>query len=380
MTQVVRRSLLRAGLAAPLAALAACAGEGEPAPAPTSSPTGGSPSPSAASPSASATPSGSPSPRPQVAGTLLTDAQVPWGIAFLPGGDALVSMRDTGEIVLVRAGGGRSETVRQVPGIEFNGTFGGEGGLLGIALHPDGGWLYAYLTTSEDNRVIRMPWPARDPDSGHEVVLEGIAKNTYHNGGALAFGPDGMLYVSTGDAGDSSLATDRDSLNGKILRISPAGGVPADNPFGNEVWSLGHRNVEGLAFAPDGELWASEFGDKAFDEVNRIVRGGDYGWPASEGSDGQGGGRDPLAQWPTDECSPAGIAIAAGHAWLGALQGECLMSVDLSTGESRRHLTDHGRIRLVATAPDGSLWVGTSNRDGRGDPRDGDDRILRVTL
>jgi glucose/arabinose dehydrogenase len=144
------------------------------------------------------------------------------------------------------------------------------------------------------------------------------------------------------------------------------------------VWSYGHRNVEGLAFDQQGRLWASEFGENAYDELNLIVRGGNYGWPQVQGSDGPGGFRDPLAQWPTDEASPSGIATVGGHAFLGALRGECLWSVDLATGRSRRWLEGHGRIRMVAAAPDGGLWVGTSNRDGRGSGQQ--DRILRVTL
>jgi glucose/arabinose dehydrogenase len=266
---------------------------------------------------------------------------------------------------------------RTVPGVESNASFGGEGGLMGLALSPDGRWLYAAFTSADDNRVVRIPWPGW---GSPEVVLEGIPKALHHNGGGLAFGPDGMLYVATGDAEDRDAAPDESTLNGKVLRITPEGGVPSDNPYGNEVWSRGHRNVEGLAFDAQGQLWASEFGEDRFDELNVVVRGGDYGWPRAEGADGAGGGRDPLAQWATDDCSPAGIAIAGGRAWLGALRGECVWSVDLASGESRRHLEGHGRIRLVAAAPDGSLWVGTSNHDGRGDPRRGDDRIFRVTL
>jgi len=318
-----------------------------------------------------------------VAGTLATGLAVPWGIAFLPDGTALVSCRDSFEIV--RVGGRRTTVVGKVPGVVTSVDLGGEAGLLGIALHPGfpaQPWLYAYHSTDQDNRVVRMRLTL-EGDGGRlgppEDVLTGIHTSLHHNGGGLRFATDGTLYVSTGDAEDRDSAQDKDSLNGKILRITDAGGVPDGNPFGNEVWSYGHRNVEGLAL--DGaQLWASEFGDHEYDELNRIVKGGDYGWPEVEGSDGPGGYRDPLAQWPTSDCSPSGIAIARGRAWLGALQGECVWSVDLATGKSERHLDGHGRIRMVAAAPDGSLWVGTSNRDGRATPRSGDDRILRVTL
>jgi glucose/arabinose dehydrogenase len=302
---------------------------------------------------------------------------VPWGIAFLPDGTALVGERDTARVLLL--GSGARREIGTVPGVVSGVDSGGEGGLLGLALHPSRRWLYAYHSTDDDNRVVRMRFDGRSLGRP-EPVLTGIATATHHNGGGLRFSPDGMLFVSTGDAEDASRAPDTTSLNGKVLRITDRGGVPAGNPFDNAVWSFGHRNVEGLALDAKGRLWASEFGDKAYDELNRIVRGGDYGWPSVEGRDGAGGFRDPVAQWPTDDCSPSGIAIVGDHAFLGALQGECVWSVDLATGRSRRWLEGHGRIRLVAAAPDGSLWVGTSNRDGRGSPSDSDDRVFRVTL
>jgi len=314
-------------------------------------------------------------PRLRIAGTIADGLAVPWGIAFLPDGSALVGERDTARVLHVTPG--RAPAIGTVPGSVSSVDSGGEGGLLGLALHPGGGSLYAYHSTDDDNRVVRLPFDGRSLGAPR-TVLDGIATATHHNGGGLRFSPDGMLFVSTGDAEDRSRAPDRDSLNGKILRITDRGGVPASNPFGNEVWSLGHRNVEGLAFDDQGQLWASEFGENTYDELNRIVEGGDYGWPDVEGGDGAGGFRDPIAQWPTDEASPSGIAIVGGHAFLGALQGECVLSVDLATGRSRRWLEGHGRIRLVAAAPDGSLWVGTSNRDGRGSGEA--DRIFLVTL
>jgi len=214
------------------------------------------------------------------------------------------------------------------------------------------------------------------------LVLKGIRKAVHHNGGGLAFGPDGMLYVSTGDAENSSSAQDKHSLNGKVLRVTPLGRVPAGNPFHNPVWSYGHRNVEGLAFDGHGRLWASEFGESEYDELNRIVRGGNYGWPFVQGKDGPGGYRDPVAQWPTERCSPSGLTVLAGRAWLGALEGECLYSVGLSPPHrhDRFFAGRFGRLRMVKAAPDGSLWLGTSNRDGRGSPTAADDRVFRVAL
>jgi len=390
-----RRVLLRTAAVMPLAGLAACGsqeGSGPVSPSARASSSPSSSSSSRASSAAGSSSAASPSaptpsaetgpPTPRIAETLAQDLDVPWGLAFLPDGTALVSCRDSFEVV--RVGRRRTRVVGRVPGVVTTVSSGGEGGLLGLALHPDfprQRWLYAYRTTSSGNEVVRMRLPRSLDGLGEpEVILEGIHTSLHHNGGGLRFGTDGLLFVSTGDAEDPAAAQDTGSLNGKILRITDTGGVPPGNPFGNEVWTYGHRNVEGLALDARGQLWASEFGDKAYDEVNRIVKGGDYGWPDVEGSDGPGGYRDPIAQWPTSACSPSGIAITRGRAWLGALQGECVWSVDLASGTTRRHLDGHGRLRLVATAPDGSLWVGTSHRDGRASSSAGDDRIFRVTL
>ena len=322
---------------------------------------------------------------PRVDRTLTKELGVPWGLAFLPDGNALVGERDSGDIHLVRRRGGRS-AVGHLDAFSQVGAS-GESGLLGLALHPafaSNRWLYAYVSTSQDNRVMRMRY-AGGVLSEVQVVLAGIPMSVHHNGGGLAFGLDGLLYVSTGDGEVGARAQSRSSLGGKVLRMTPSGGVPAGNPFGNRTWSMGHRNVEGLAFDRTGTLWASEFGEKKADELNRIVAGANYGWPRVEGSDGSGGFRDPFAQWsPTSTCSPAGIAIANGRAWLGALRGECVFSVQLhgaGAGKVRRHVAGRfGRIRQVAAAPDGSLWITTSNRDGRADPRPGDDRVIRLAL
>jgi glucose/arabinose dehydrogenase len=216
-----------------------------------------------------------------------------------------------------------------------------------------------------------------------------------HNGGGLAFDPTGTyLFASTGDGRfdtpgqrrATSVAQDPSSMNGKILRLNPDGTAAAGNPFGNEVWTLGHRNVEGFAWDADGHLWATEFGENRFDELNRIRKGHNYGWPMFEGHDhGRPAFTDPFVTWhPTDTCSPSGVAIAKGKAWVGALAGHALYSVQL-TGPNARRKVRHfhntlGRIRNVKHAPDGSLWITTSNRDGRGNPAAHDDRVIRIGI
>jgi glucose/arabinose dehydrogenase len=320
---------------------------------------------------------------PRVGRTLARGLDTPWSIAFLPSGDALVSERDTARIVRVSRHGG-SRLVGRVPGVVPNGDVGGEGGLLGLALHPGfrrNRWVYAFLTAARDNRVVRMRYADGGLGRPH-LVLGGIPKAVHHNGGGLAFGEGGRLFVSTGDAENPAAAQDRGSLAGKVLRLDADGGIPGRNPWGTAVWATGLRNPEGLTFSADGTLWSSMFGQDRADELNRIVRAGNYGWPRVEGRDGAGGYRDPLAQWAPAECSPSGVAVVAGTAWLGALRGESLWSVRLHgprRGRKQRHFIGRfGRLRAVAAAPDGSLWVGTSNRDGRGSPAPADDRILRI--
>jgi glucose/arabinose dehydrogenase len=318
--------------------------------------------------------------------TLATDLEVPWSFAFLPDGDALVTERDSGRLLRVSPYG----EVREVQTLPEGGS--GEGGLLGVAVSPDyeeDHYVYAYYTTRRDNRVVRFRLGEQP-----QPILTGIPVNTYHDGGRIKFGPDGMLYVSTGDAGDTGNSQDRSSLGGKILRIEPDGSVPPDNPFpGNPVYSYGHRNVEGLAWDADGQLYASEFGQDTWDEVNRIEAGENYGWPEIEGRGGEDEGYiDPLTVWPTSEASPSGAEIMVDGAipqWEGdlfvtALRGERLWHLELNDkGEiiGRQKLLDGevGRIRDVAQAPDGSLWVSTSNHDTYGSPvSEQDDRIFRL--
>ncbi|GAA4949720.1 PQQ-dependent sugar dehydrogenase [Actinoplanes utahensis] len=330
---------------------------------------------------AGSTASSSPSATPDLeAGEeLARGLDVPWGLAFLPGGDALIAERDSGRILRLRPGGGTPEQVRTVPGVAAR----GEGGLLGIAVSPtfsSDNLVYAYLTADADNRIIRFRLDGGDP----ETVFDGIASAGFHNGGRIAFGPDGMLYAGTGDAGETSTSQDPASPNGKILRLTPEGKPAPGNPTtGSPVYSLGHRNVQGLAWDADGRLFATEFGQNELDEVNLIQPGRNYGWPEVEGDGDTAGGRytGPLVTWPVREASPSGLAISGGTAYIAALRGERLWTLPLNgdtAGEPAARLQDrYGRLRTVQVAPDGALWLTTSNTDGRGDIREGDDRILR---
>ncbi len=305
---------------------------------------------------------------------VATGLDAPWSIAFTETGAAIVSERDTAMIVELLEG--EAVPIAQIAGV----AHGGEGGLLGIAVGD--GHLYAAITTADDNRVLRVPLsgePGALVLGQPETVVEGLPAAGNHNGGRLGFGPDGMLYVTTGDAGRPGTAQDPASLAGKILRLEPDGAIPADNPFpGSPVYSLGHRNPQGIAWADDGSLWATEFGQNTWDELNRIEPGGNYGWPIVEGAAGDPRFADPVQQWSPSEASPSGMAHADGRLWIANLRGRSLREVDLaSPGESTVHwLAEHGRMRDVVVAPDGALWALTNNTDGRGDPVEGDDRIL----
>jgi glucose/arabinose dehydrogenase len=360
---------MRAALVACALTLAACggaSGDGTPTPARTA------PSMSLDAPTRTPTPKA-----PAAIRTIATGLRVPWGIAFEPSGDALVAERSTGRILRIPKGGGKPIASMQVPGVALEV---GEGGLLGLAYRR--GLVYAYFTSTEgDNRIARFRFggPA-------QVILKGLRSGPIHNGGRIAFGPDGKLYAGVGETGEAGLAQDRSSLNGKILRMDPDGGVPRDNPFGTLVWTWGHRNVQGLAWDAGGRLWASEFGQDAFDEVNLIQKGRNYGWPEAEGIEDTRGGKytNPLVIWPTSDASPSGAAVIGSNLYIGALRGECVWKIPLDgekAGKPERLLAGrYGRIRTVVAAPDGTLWVGTSNQDGRGSPRSGDDRIVAVRV
>ncbi|RNF84063.1 PQQ-dependent sugar dehydrogenase [Streptomyces botrytidirepellens] len=347
---------------------------------------GGSPS--------SAAPSGSESAAPKkgsakVASLLTTNLKSPWGVAPLPGGDLLVSSRDTGKIFKVAADSGKQTELGSVPGV----SPAGEGGLLGLAVSSDFGtdhMVYAYFTTDSDNRIVRMVYddkrPAGDQLGAPDTIFKGIPKGAIHNGGRIAFGPDKMLYAGTGESGERGLAQDKDSFGGKILRMTPDGEPAHGNPSADSVvYSYGHRNVQGLAWDTRKRLWASEFGQDTWDELNLIRPGKNYGWPEAEGKSGEKGFVDPVEQWKPEDASPSGIAFAKGSIWMAGLRGERLWRIPLRgtkpVAEPQAFLTGkYGRLRTVVATDDGGLWLVTSNTDGRGDPGKDDDRILRLDI
>ncbi|WP_372351842.1 sorbosone dehydrogenase family protein [Streptomyces sp. KL116D] len=321
--------------------------------------------------------------------TITEDLKSPWGLAPLPEGGLLVSSRDEGTITRVDTKTGKKTELGSVPGV----APAGEGGLLGLALSPSYAsdhMVYAYFTTESDNRIARMQYdekkPAGEQLGAPDTVFKGIPKGTNHNGGRIAFGPDDLLYVGTGETYKTELAQDKKSTGGKILRLTPEGEPAPGNPFGDSpVYSYGHRNVQGLAWDKDKRLWASEFGQDTWDELNNIVAGDDYGWPDAEGKGGGSGFHDPIAQWHTQDASPSGIAYAEGSIWMAGLRGERLWRVPLDGTEAAHDPQaflegKYGRLRTVVAAGGDKLWLVTSETDTRGTPGKGDDRILELKV
>ena len=327
---------------------------------------------------------------PRVTGIVASGLDTPWGVAFLPGGSALVTERNTGRIVEITDGevrevGRVGETLAQ-----------DESGLLGIAVSPTfdtDRFVYLYVTTGSDNRVLRAVFDGTTL-AEPEVILDGIPAGRIHDGGRMIFGPDGMLYVATGEAGRRELAQDPNSLGGKILRITGDGEPAPGNPDpASPVYSLGHRNVQGLAFDDRGRLWASEFGQNDVDELNLVTAGANYGWPVVEGAGGSDEFVDPVLTWPVSQASPSGLAWFEGSLWMATLRGERLWRIDVQDTDVQDtdvqgtaatatdfFVGEYGRLRTVVAAPDGSLWLTTSNRDGRGSPAGDDDRIVRIEI
>lgn len=315
---------------------------------------------------------------------VATGLEVPWEIRFLPGGDLLVTER-AGRLVRLGADGSRRET-HPVPDVVQR----GEAGLMGMALHPDfasNRQLYLCFTTDLDggltNRVERYRYDRGLRD--RTEILTGMPGARFHDGCRLEFGPGGLLYVTMGDATSADRAQDRSSLAGKILRLTDEGDPAPGNPFGSPVYSYGHRNPQGLAFDEAGRLWSTEHGrsgmQSGMDEVNLVQAGGNYGWPVIEGSERRGDMVSPVAHsGPDVTWAPAGAAWGGGSLFFAGLRGQALYEARIGSDvEVVPHFyREYGRLRAVRLGPDGMLYFGTSNRDGRGSPDAEDDRILRI--
>lgn len=311
---------------------------------------------------------------------------IPWEIAFLPSGEMLITERP-GTLLKI----GKDKQVIQIEGVEHI----GEGGLLGMAIHPrfaKNHWLYLYLTTRHgdglQNRVERYRLEKNRLVEKTLIIAE-IPGASYHDGGRIAFGPDGFLYVTTGDAGTPKLAQDTHSLAGKIMRIRSDGSVPEDNPYGNAVYSYGHRNSQGITWDDHGRLWATEHGRSGvlsgLDELNIIVdKGANYGWPLIQGEETHEGMIKPVVQSGPDETwAPAAALFYRGSIFFTGLRGSSLYEAKISpegkVESLRLHLrNEFGRLRALTLGPDGYFYLSTSNTDGRAEPRPGDDKIIRI--
>jgi len=321
---------------------------------------------------------------------MATGLTTPWGLTILPDGSALISSRTTAQIHRVPSSGGTPELVGIVPDVSFS----AEGGLLGLETSPtfeSDSSIYAYVSFSPSNRVVKIRISNNFCSlEVTDTVLQGIVSRDRHHGGRVKIGPDGNLWISTGDAFQGDLAQDLNSLSGKILRIGLDGSIPEGNMNGSPIYSYGHRNVQGLAFGPDGLLYASEFGHRAWDELNLIQRGKNYGWPQTEGINGNTGER-PLEVFRTNECSPSGMAYASGSLWMAGLHGQRLYQIPVDNGSISGPIVSHlfqqyGRIRSVEVAQDGALWIITSNTDGTSaafggvSPGIDDDKLIRIVI
>lgn len=302
---------------------------------------------------------------------------VPWDIEFLPGGDMLVTERP-GNLLRI---GGLNETY-EIRGVQEA----GEGGLLGVALHPEfqeNRYIYLYHTTETEegltNRVIRYRFEENQLQNPQNII-EGLPGAFYHDGGRIDFGPDGYLYVTVGDATEKQKAQDTSTLHGSILRLNPDGTVP-ENTLDNEIYSYGHRNPQGITWDNEGRMWSTEHGSSATDEINLIKEGDNYGWPEIRGNETREGMRQPVEHSGYDETwAPAGTTYHEGSLYFTGLRGQSLYEAELD-GEQIASLKSHfrndfGRLRDVTVGPNGRMYIATSNTDGRGDPQEKDDRII----
>ena len=315
---------------------------------------------------------------------IAEDLEIPWEIKFLPDGEMLITERG-GSLLRI----GKDKNVIIIEGVRHI----GEGGLLGLAIHPDfisNNWIYLYFTSDIsgkiENRVERYKLDLnKNMIEDRKEIISGIPGAAFHDGGRIMFGPDGYLYITTGDATNEELSQDVSSLAGKILRVDQNGNIPPDNPFENAVYSHGHRNSQGIAWDGEGRLWATEHGrsgaQSGLDELNLIEKGRNYGWPVIEGSEAKEQMEPPIIQSGSDKTwAPAGAVFFNGSIFFAGLRGEALYKYDLKEKSLTEYFkNEFGRLRAVALH-DNFIYLSTSNKDGRGTIRERDDKIIRISM
>lgn len=318
---------------------------------------------------------------PQNIEVIAENLNIPWDLEFINNDTFLITER-SGSIKLFQ----NNDLKKEIPIADVNEI--GEGGLLGLALHPnfnENNFLYLYKTTRSGNQNINVVerYIFRDDSlSQKKVIVNNIPGAFTHNAGRIAFGPDGYLYITTGDAQNTSLSQNTNSLAGKILRVTDDGSIPRDNPFNNAVYSYGHRNPQGIAWDENGNLWATEHGPSTKDELNLIEKGKNYGWPVITGSETRSGMETPKINSGSDTWAPSGITYINNKLFFAGLRGNAIFEVALdgkkATLAKAHFRSNYGRIRFVRIGPDGFIYFGTNNRDGRGQPKKGDDKIIRI--
>lgn len=327
------------------------------------------------------------SPTPELIQSLVHNLNSPWEIAFLPDGKILITERG-GDLVVLD---GEEETKISIADVYEQ----GESGLLGLAVHPnfeDNRLIYLYLSYETSGGIRNRVESYQFVDgqiSEKRILIDDIPGAGNHDGGRIEFGPDGLLYITSGDAQNPDSAQDINTLSGKILRLNDDGSIPSDNPFNNAVYSYGHRNPQGLAWDDEGRLWSTEHGPSGigsgYDELNLIEIGGNYGWPFIQGDQTREGMISPrLHSGGNETWAPGDLEIVDGQAWFTGLRGTTLYSVPLDKinpeSLNRHFVNQFGRLRAIRLGPDGLLYVGTSNRDGRGSPNENDDQIFKIDL
>ena len=322
---------------------------------------------------------------PEKTAVVAENLEVPWAIVFLSDGSMLVTERPGRVRIIDKNGNLAPEPLLEISVVK---KIQGEGGLHGITIHPEfekNQFVYLYYTYENQgsrslNRVSRYTYDG-DKLNFEKIIVDKIPGALFHDGGRIKFGPDKLLYITTGDAQEPSLAQDKNSLAGKILRVTAEGSAAPGNPYGNLVYSYGHRNPQGITWDDNGNIWETEHGSTAKDELNRIEIGKNYGWPDIRGDEKKNGLIPPVSHSGSDTWAPGGAAFLDGSVYFVGLRGKSLYKVTVlgNTATIKTHFNDEfGRLRDIIVGPDNMLYITTSNRDGRGNPQSGDDKIIRV--